>query len=351
MPATAVNYLKTAVAAYPGYDQARLALWDVHDEAGDFDQAVADVEPVARTSPFSRRARFLAGLPQTHAKKYDQAFATFKALADEQPAPTVLNNLGVIQLRRGWTAQTGVPTYYFDKAMQSDTDDPDYYFNLGYAYWEQHDTQAAIYWLREAVRRNPTDGEAHFVLGASLAVGGTPAESAREKDLAKRLSSTFEQWDRRSVTDPVPKGLERLKNEVEQPHARRIETLIASTEQRDQQQLAAFYLDRGRRLYAQQNDRQATAELDRALYLSPYLAEAHVLLGRIHLRNGRTPEAIEALKIAVWSKDSAEARAMLGQAYLQAKDVEQARAESERALALDSTSVDAKQLVDMLKSF
>jgi len=36
-------------------------------------------------------------------------------------------------------------------------------------------------------------------------------------------------------------------------------------------------------------------ELNHALYLSPYLAEAHLLLGRIHLRNGRVHEAIRAI--------------------------------------------------------
>jgi tetratricopeptide (TPR) repeat protein len=350
-PSTAINYLRAALAAYPGYDRARLALWDIHAEAGNYDQALAVVDVVPRSSPSWRRARFLAGLAQTYARKYDQAFATFMALSDEETTATVLNNIGVIQLRRGATPQTGLPTYYFDKAAKVDADDPDYYFNLGYAYWEQRDAQAAIYWLREGLRRSPTDGEAHFVLGVVLAAAGNLTESAREKELAKRLSSLYEQWDRRPTADAVPKGLERLKSDVELPHARRIETRIASTEQRDQQQLAEFYLDRGRRLFAQQNDREASAELDRALYLSPYLADAHLLLGRIHLRNGRTREAIEALKIAVWSADTAEGHAVLGQAYLQAMDVASARTESARAVALDSSSSEANRLVDMLKSF
>ena len=56
--------------------------------------------------------------------------------------------------------------------------------------------QAAIYWLREAVRSNPADGEAHFVLGAALAAAGNAAEAAREKELARRLSSTYEMGKR-----------------------------------------------------------------------------------------------------------------------------------------------------------
>src|SRR5206468_12455173 len=130
--------------------------------------------------------------------------------------------------------------------------------------------------------------DAHFVLGAALAAGGDAAESTRERDLARRLSSAYEPGKRGG--DAVPKGLERVKNDVELPH-QRIEARLASSEQRDQEELATFYLDRGRRLYQQEHDRDALVELNRALYLSPYRADAHLLVGRIHLRNGRTADA------------------------------------------------------------
>src|SRR5204862_7957860 len=113
---------------------------------------------------------------------------------------------------RARNSQRGVPAYYFDTAAQRDPDDPDYCFNLGYAYWEAREYPAALYWLRETVRRSPTDGDAHFVLGAVLAASGNTAESAREKELARRLSSTYEEWEKRPVAEQVPRGLERIKN-------------------------------------------------------------------------------------------------------------------------------------------
>ena len=342
-PATAIDYLNAALAVQPSFDRARLALWDVYDQQGDHDHALAAVEPVAADSPYGRRARFLAGLSQAYLRRHEQAYATFKALADEQATPNVLNNLGVVQLRRGGTPQTGQATYYFTKAADGDPDDPDYAFNLGYAYWQDRDQQAAAYWLREAVRRNPADGDAHFVLGSALAAAGSAAEAARERELARRLSSSYETAGRPG-SDAVPKNLERLKNDVELPHARGVESRIASSEQRSQEELAAFYLDRGRRSYEEEHDRDALVELNRAVYLSPYLAGAHLLLGRIHLRNGRVHEAIDALKIALWSAESAEAHAVLGEAFRQAKDPDAARAEAERALALDPTSNEARQL-------
>lgn len=365
-PATAINYLDSALKLYPPFDRARLALWDVYEEQGDHQQALDAVVPVPAGSRWSRRARFRAGLAQIHLMKYEQAFATFKGLADEQAAAGALNNIGVVQLRRGATPQSGVATYYFTKAAEIDPDDPDYSFNLGYAYWQDRDTQAAIYWLREAVRRNPADGDAHFVLGTALAAAGNAAESAREKELARRLSSTYEEWEKRPAgagpagtvgtvgnvgnVGNVPRGLERVKSDVELPHARRIETTIASGEQRNHEELARFHLDRARRLVQQENDREAVSELAHTLYLLPYLADAHLLLGRIHLRNGRVTQAVGALKISIWSAETAEAHVVLAEAYRQLKDLDAARAEAERALALDASSAEAKRLLDVLKS-
>jgi tetratricopeptide (TPR) repeat protein len=347
-PETAIGFLNAALALQPGFDRARLALWDTYTDEGEYDLALAAVRPVAAASPLGRRARFLAGLSLIELKRYDDAFTTFKTLADARPDAAVLNNLGVVQVRRGSTPQSGLATYFFNKAAEADPEDADYEFNLGYAYWLEHDAQAAAYWLREAVRRRPADGEAHYVLGVALSSVGSTAEAAREKELARRLSSSFAQWEKRPAADPIPKGLERIKTQIELLHARRLDATIAHTEQKDQQELARFYLDSGRRLYDRENDREAVAELNRALYLSPYLAEAHLLLGRIHLRNGRTAEAIDAFKISIWSEDKAAAHAALGEAYRLNKDAAAARAEAERALALDPASADAKALLARL---
>ena len=125
------------------------------------------------------------------------------------------------------------------------TQEVDYFFNLGYAYWLERDTQAAIYWLREAVRRDPTDGDAHFVLGAALSSTGQTVEAARERELAKRLSSKYEDIDRRPASDPVPTDLERVNSDVELPSRLNGGDTLTTSGQRDQRDLAQFHLDRG----------------------------------------------------------------------------------------------------------
>jgi tetratricopeptide (TPR) repeat protein len=348
-PDTAIAYLTAALKRQPSFDRARLALWQIYADQDDHEEALRAVTAVPSTSPWARRARFLAGVSELSLRHFDEAFASFKGLADVQPTPTVLNNLGVAQMHRAATPQSGTATYYFTKAAEADPDDPDLLFNLGYAYVSDHDPQAAMYWLREAVRRNPTDGDAHFVLAAALTATGNAAEATRERELARRLSSAYEPG-KRPAADAVPKDLERVKNDVELPHAGRVDERVTASGQRDQAELATFYLDRGRRAFQQEQDRDAIVELKHAVYLSPYLAEAHLLLGRIYLRDGQTREAIDALKISLWSAESAPAHAALGEAYRQVKDLTAARAEADRALALDPASVGARELLARLDS-
>jgi Tfp pilus assembly protein PilF len=148
--------------------------------------------------------------------------------------------------------------------------------------------------------------------------------------------------------DASTRGLERIKTALDVT-VQRMGTAIAESGQRDQRELAAFHLDRGRRLFEQGNDGEAMAEFRRALYSQPYEAEAHLLLGRIYLRTGQTQAAIDAFKISLWSSESAAAHLALAQAYVQAKNPAAARTEAQHALTMAPGSVDAKALLDQLK--
>ena len=340
---TQQSYLEQAAKAAPADDRIRLALWRVHTDAGRHAEALKAAGTVPASSLSIREARYLSALSQVELKRYEEAFTTLKALQSETRSAEVLIAMGVVQLRRGATPQTGRAVYFFNQATQVDPEDPDYFFNLGYGYWIDKDPPAAIYWLREAVRRDPADGEAHLILAAALQQTGATTEAARERALADRLATNYEGGENKRTSDAVPRGLERLKGFLERS-TRRVDSILTSSGQRDHAELATHHLEAGRRAADRELDREAEQELRRALYLSPYLAEAHLLLGRVYLRNGRMGDAVQEFKIALWSEESADGHVALAQAYVAMQNIAGAKEEVTKALALDPEHAEARTL-------
>jgi len=346
-PATKVGFLTQALRVHQTFERARIELWKVHTDLAEHQQALAAVRGVAPDHRLKRQARFLSGVSMLHLGQHQQAFDVFAELNAAMPDPALLNNLGIVQLRRPTGAGGGRAISYFSEATKIDSTDADLFFNLGYAFLRDRDLPTAIHWLREAVRRDPADDAAHYVLGVALQTAGNTAEAAREKELARRLSSEYGQWEaKQPAANTVPPGLERIKIDVDVPASLRVEDTIVAAEQRDQRELAAFHLDAGRRAYQSERDEDAIAALRRAVYLAPYESQAHLLLGRAYLRSGRLAEAVDALKIAIWSEDTLASHLLLAEVYIQARNLTAARAELQWILKADPQNVDAKRLLE-----
>src|SRR5262249_59522245 len=89
----------------------------------------------------------------------------FQLVAAAMPLNEVFNNLGAAQDRRNNSAGA---IANFQKALEGDSADPDYHFNLGYTLWRTGKYDQAVASLREALARNPGDPEATTLLGLAL---------------------------------------------------------------------------------------------------------------------------------------------------------------------------------------
>ena len=346
-PSAKQSFLSQALRIHPDLQRARIALWSAHTDEGEHKEALAAASGVPGGHRLSRPARFIAAVSMLHLGQYQQAFDTFTTLQAQASDAALLNNLGVIQLRRPAGAAGKTAVAYFSDAAQMDGSDSDLFFNLGYAHAVNKDPQAAIYWLREAVRRNPADDAAHYVLGVALQSIGSASEAAREKELARQLSSEYGELEKNQpAANAVPRGLERVKTDLDVPASLRVENVIVASGQRDQRELATYHLEAGRRAYEGERDVEAIAELRRAVYLSPYDSEAHLLLARAYMRSGRVNEAIDALKISIWSTDTIAARLVLAEAYIQVRDDASARADLETILKMDPGNAAALRLLE-----
>ena len=340
-PSTQRRFLELAMAGAPHDPRVLGALWEVYTAEGEHELALAVASAVRDDAPGAARARYLVALSLIELRRLDGAFQTLDGLDDGVPAAAVANALGVVQLRRD-PPEPASAAAYFARAAEGAPGNTDYLFNRGYAHARAGDAPSALYWLRETVRFDAANGDAHLVMAVVLAGEGRSAEAGREWELARLLGAV--PASTASVPADVPDGMERL----DPPTGAGAASAAAAADdpaQRDQQAAAAFHLTQARRLLEAGRDRDAMTSLRRAIYLSPYADEPHLLLGRLYHRAGRLQEAIDELKVAIWSRETVEARLALGEALLEHGDEAAARREARRALALSPGSAEAQDLL------
>jgi len=336
-----IRLLTEAIEREPAYTAARLALWQVHTTAGNHAAALDVALAIDPGGSDPVPARFAESASLIALGRLDESFERLSDLSDRAPdEAAVFNNLGVVQLRRGAGQEGGWPVFYFHRAVELAPHVVDFCFNLGYAYWLAGDADAAIYWLTEAVRRDPGDAEAHHVLGAALDRMGRRDQARLEAELAAELSSDFAD---RTDTRVAP-GLERLVRRHGGGSPAGLDARFLEGARREHADLALFHLERARRLLDEGRLVQAVDEARRAVFLTPYGAEASLLLGRILLRLDRVDDAVEALNLSLWSAETVEAHVALATALSRRGDAQGAAAEVEAALAIDPGSVAALAL-------
>lgn len=171
------------------YSQPCFQLGKIYWEKKDYKVAAGWLDRVARTDPHYREAQFFLGLCRYSNGDFSGAEQAFQLVADTVPLNEVYNDLGAAQARRNNTAAA---ISSFKKALEGDSADPDYHFNLGYTLWRAGQYPAAIESLRAVVARNPNDAEATTLLGRALKQDG-PKPGDPKIESRERLKTNYDE--------------------------------------------------------------------------------------------------------------------------------------------------------------
>jgi Flp pilus assembly protein TadD len=95
----------------------------------------------------------------------------------------------------------------FRKALEGDTADPDYHFNVGYAQWKAGRFNQAADNFRAVLERNPEDPETTLMLGRCLKRSGPTATELRVSG-RERLKLNYEETAYRQLLAAI-KGRKR----------------------------------------------------------------------------------------------------------------------------------------------
>ncbi len=183
------RFFTQAARLDPDYSQPCFQLGKTYWEKKDYRVASGWFERVKRADPHYLEARFFLGLCRFHDGDFKGAEECFQSVAAAMPLNEVYNDLGVVQAQRNDNAAAAAS---FRKALEGDSADPDYHFNLGYTQWRSGQYAAAVESLRAAVARSPDDSEATSLLGRALKQEG-PRPGDPRAEPRPRLKTTYEE--------------------------------------------------------------------------------------------------------------------------------------------------------------
>lgn len=189
-----------AVRLDPRYSQACFHLGRLHWRKKEYKLAADWFQRVPASDVHYGEAAFFLGLSKYYAGDFAGAQEAFQIVARIVPLNEVCNNLGAAESRRN------LPDALenFKKALDGDSSDTGYLFNMGYALWKRGDFAAAAERFRTVVDRDPSDANASMMLARCLQKTGPRANDTRTEGL-ERLKTNYEEsqyWQLKAVLQP-----------------------------------------------------------------------------------------------------------------------------------------------------
>jgi tetratricopeptide (TPR) repeat protein len=170
------------------FSQPRFQLGRLQTQKKEYRAALSWLEHVDRADSHYFEAQFLLGICRYYTGDYTGAEAAFHLVSETVPLNEVFNNLGVAQSRKNEPRALE----NLGKAVQGDSADPDYHFNLGYALWKRGEFESAATSFRAALDRKPGDTDATLLLGRCLSKSG-PRAGDPKNDGLERLKLNYEE--------------------------------------------------------------------------------------------------------------------------------------------------------------
>ena len=323
-PAEQIGHLKEAVRLNPTYSRALLQLGKTYFRERQFDLAVQTLSRVPQNHAEAREASFYLGLAAYSAGQYDKAEAAFAFVASRLPLTEVYNNLGVVQDRRG--KKTAIE--YFQKAVDADSAEGDYHFNLAVALYKSGDLSGASRQLKEALALRSSDSDAKSFYDSI------------SSDAAARLAQT-------PSSTRVPAA--RLRKNYDESTFRLLALKIEATaEQRltkaDPHTHARYHVDRGNELLSRGFLPEAEKEFREAETLDSATPAAHAGLARLYEASENPILARSEAEASLRIKPTVDAYLVLARLDLRDNNNQGASQNVDQALRLEPASVSAQAL-------
>jgi tetratricopeptide (TPR) repeat protein len=182
-----MKFFTQAARLEPKFSQPNYQIGRMYFDKKDYKNAALWLAKVTKGDSHFLDSAFLRGICKYYQNDFDGAIDQFRMVVAEIPLNEVFNNLGAALSRKNDTSATE----NFNKALEGDEGDPDYWFNVGYSLWKQGKYALAAANFRSVLDRSPGDQEATTMLGRCL-IGEGPKSGDPRSDGRERIKTAFE---------------------------------------------------------------------------------------------------------------------------------------------------------------
>jgi len=275
--AEAIAWYKKAMAVNSALPGLRLNLGLAYFKAGDYKNAIEELEPLYKSQPDDQRLTILIGMSHYGLEQFRAANPLLKEAADRDPQNATL----LLTLAHSCLLSNQYPcvmdAYHRLVGLNSESAEAD--MLVGEALDEMKDKEGAIREFRAAVAANPKEPNVHFGLGYLLWTKSDYTEAAKE------FQAELDNDPRHSHA-----MLYLADSDIQMSNLDDARTLLEKLEKAGQES-AKGCLDLGIVYADQGHNMEALAEFQKAAKLAPSDVNAHWRMGRLYRAMGRTAEA------------------------------------------------------------
>ncbi len=343
--AARLHFFTEAERLDPTDHRATFALGRFYFEQKDYANSALWLGKIEPADPAYNESLFLHAVDEFFLGHESAAEEEFETLEKVLPLDEVLNNLGVMEARRGRYDEA---LANFERAYRSNPSDVDFCFNRGVALWHEGRYADAAESLQAAVRADPNDSESHTLLAVVLGrLGNHEAEQAELEWLAQHEVGAAA--ERPGDVLPTP----RIKKTYDGRAFRLLDLALHNAMEEhlanaSPQEHIDVHFAQGRKFLAESRFGEAERELTEVVTLSPSDPQARLLLAQAFAGEGKDQDAVREFQASLKLKDSAEARLSLARVYLSMNQPELARTQGQAALQLDPGNSEAQQFLEQI---
>jgi len=332
-PSERIVHLKEAVRLNPSFTPAWFALGTAYFANQDYDSAAATFGRLSKDDPRALEADFYRGLAFFYTANYVKAEDAFAFVRLRLPLPEVVNNQAVASSRRGHDAVA-----LFQEASTADPKDPDYRFNLAVALRRRNDVQGAIREIDQELKLRPQDTEAQ----AFSKVLKEPASVKVNPDKGKAIPDDTLPLERikRNYNES---GFRQAAFELEQMEAMRLATLPPA-------ERASALVKQGEQFMNGGLTLEAERQFQSALQANPSSAQAHAGLAQVREHSGDLEAARQEAQKSLALSPNVPAHLVLARLDLALNQLGTAATEVAQALKLEPANANARGMKLALES-